>query len=107
MATRCYVEFCVKNYGKAEASATKPKFWLACILQRSRVTNSGAQTTPAADPLAPDKPNLKNVWRCCPAAPLHAFNTACGCSLGSLVVGRATVPAAAIELLFAIAGGGT
>ena len=30
-----------------------------------------------------------------------------GCSLGSLVVGRATVPPAAIERLFDIAGGGT
>ena len=42
---RCYVEFFVNDYGTAEASATKPKFRLASILQRSKVTHSGAQTT--------------------------------------------------------------
>ena len=68
----------MKNYGTAEASATKPKFELACILQRSRVMNSGAQTITAAHPLALDNADLKNVRRCCPAALLQAFNTACG-----------------------------
>ena len=41
----------MNDYGTAEASATKPKFRLASILQRSKVTHSGAQTTPAANPL--------------------------------------------------------
>ena len=31
----------------------------------ARVTSSGAQTTPAADPLAPDNADLKNLHRCC------------------------------------------